>query len=148
MRKHHPMRRPMLSCCTLLILLTASSCWCGRVRVDGFTAFARPRLMGVRQRNSSIHAGAGSSARNRIRQRSPNVLLQMAERGKGDHDNDNVLRRFTAPRIDDPGLPLSDVLVAQVIAPSLQIAWLSAAHAPQPSWLKPVLGANLLAHQH
>jgi hypothetical protein len=56
----------------------------------------------------------------------------------------NLLRRFTDPVIDDPGLPLSDVLVAQVIGPSLQIAWISMQHAPQPSWLRPFFDIAVL----
>jgi hypothetical protein len=56
----------------------------------------------------------------------------------------DITRRFTSPIIDDPGLPLSDVLVAQVVAPSLQIAWISAQHAPQPSWLQPIFDTSVL----
>ena len=56
----------------------------------------------------------------------------------------DIMRRFTAPVIDDLGLPLSDVLVAQVIAPSLQIAWISIQHAPQPSWLQPIFDTSVL----
>ena len=56
----------------------------------------------------------------------------------------DIFTRFTSPIIDDPGLPLSDVLVAQVIAPSLQIAWISSQHAPQPSWLQPIFDSSLL----
>jgi hypothetical protein len=56
----------------------------------------------------------------------------------------NVLNRFTSPIIDDPGLPLTDVLVAQVIAPSLQIAWISLQHAPQPTWLRPIFDTSVL----
>lgn len=53
-------------------------------------------------------------------------------------DNDavsSVLSRFTSPIIDDRALPISDVVVAQVIAPSLQVFWLSLNHAPTPTWL-------------
>lgn len=58
----------------------------------------------------------------------------------------NILGRFTSPVIDDPALPLSDVLVAQVIGPSIQIAWLIWQRAPQPTWLSPILsnGGGLL----
>ena len=56
----------------------------------------------------------------------------------------DIIRRFTSPIIDDPGLPLSDVLIAQVIAPSLQIAWISVQHAPQPSWLQPIFDTSVL----
>ena len=63
---------------------------------------------------------------------------------KSDMVPPDILRRFTSPIIDDPGLPLTDVLVAQVIAPSLQIAWISIRHAPQPSWLTPIFDTSLL----
>jgi hypothetical protein len=56
----------------------------------------------------------------------------------------SILSRFTSPVLDDPYLPLSDVLVAQIIAPSLEIAWLSARRAPQPTWLRPVFGTSRL----
>jgi hypothetical protein len=57
---------------------------------------------------------------------------------------DATLSRFTAPRIDDPYLPLSDALVAQIIAPSLQISWLSLNRAPSPSWLQPIFDKSQL----
>lgn len=53
-------------------------------------------------------------------------------------ENESIFARFTNPRIDDPALPLSDVLVAQVIAPSLQAGWLALNKAPLPSWLRPI----------
>lgn len=53
-----------------------------------------------------------------------------------DDEESSLLTRFTAPKIDDPGLPLSDGLVAQVIAPSLQIGARLALHIPPPSWLQ------------
>lgn len=67
---------------------------------------------------------------------------------KDDNDNEgecgggaeSVWTRFASPVIDDPGLPLADVVVAQIIAPSAQIAWLSGQHAPQPTWLAPLFG--------
>ena len=56
----------------------------------------------------------------------------------------SAVSRFTSPRLDDPFLPLSDALVAQIIAPSLQIAWLSLNHAPSPTWLQPIFGKSQL----
>ncbi|KAL7543412.1 hypothetical protein ACHAXR_013034 [Thalassiosira sp. AJA248-18] len=53
--------------------------------------------------------------------------------------NDNSLfQRFLSPQIDDPGLPLTDVLLAQIVAPTFQIYWLLLNHAPNPSWLQPI----------
>jgi hypothetical protein len=43
--------------------------------------------------------------------------------------------RFTVPVIIvDPYLPSTDAMVAQIIAPTLQIAWLAVRAAPRPSW--------------
>jgi hypothetical protein len=55
-----------------------------------------------------------------------------------------LLNRFVSPRIDDPALPLSDVLVAQIIAPTLQVAWLGStlATAVSPSWLQPIFATS------
>ena len=50
----------------------------------------------------------------------------------------SILQRFLSPKIDDPGLPLTDVLLAQIVAPSFQTFWIFAAHAPTPSWLRPL----------
>jgi hypothetical protein len=58
-------------------------------------------------------------------------------------DNGGLLSRFTDPVIDDPGLPLADTLVAQIVAPSLQVFWLSLVHAPSPTWLRPIFDNSL-----
>jgi hypothetical protein len=34
--------------------------------------------------------------------------------------------------------------VTQIIAPSLQILWISIQHAPQPTWVQPIFDTNLL----
>ena len=46
-----------------------------------------------------------------------------------------ISRRFLSPQIDDKGLPIADALVSQIVAPTLQVFWLSLNHAPIPSWL-------------
>lgn len=56
----------------------------------------------------------------------------------------NILSRFISPKIADPFLPLNDALVAQVIAPSLQIGWLALNHAPSPSWSQPIFAPSSL----
>lgn len=62
--------------------------------------------------------------------------LHMADpQNQGDR---GLLSRFTDPIIDDPGLPLADVMVSQIISPSLQVFWLSLVGAPTPTWLKPI----------
>jgi hypothetical protein len=58
------------------------------------------------------------------------------------NNDSDILSRFISPVIDDPALPLSDVLVAQIIAPSIQVVWLSLNHAPAPGWLKPIFDTN------
>jgi hypothetical protein len=50
-------------------------------------------------------------------------------------DEDSILNRFLSPQIDDAGLPIADALTAQIVAPTLQVVWLSANHAPIPTWL-------------
>jgi len=42
---------------------------------------------------------------------------------------------FLSLTIDDPGLPVADTLLAQIVAPSLQVFWLSLNRAPLPTWL-------------
>jgi hypothetical protein len=62
-----------------------------------------------------------------------------------DKKSDNVsslINRFITPRIDDPVLPLSDVLVAQIIAPTVQVAWTVWRGAPRPSWLQPLFDSS------
>lgn len=58
--------------------------------------------------------------------------------------DEDILARFTNPTIDDPFLPLVDVSVAQIVAPSLQICWLSLVHAPSPGWLRPLFANDQL----
>lgn len=58
-------------------------------------------------------------------------------------DEDETLDRFLSPKIDDPGLPLTDALVAQVVAPSLQIFFLASIRAPSPTWLRPIFENTL-----
>ena len=53
-------------------------------------------------------------------------------------NNDMLLQRFLSPKIDDPGLPLTDVLLSQIVAPTLQLYWIFVVHAPLPSWARPI----------
>ena len=64
--------------------------------------------------------------------------LQSTESKPDDNEEISILQRFLSPKIDDPGLPLTEVLLAQIVAPSFQIFWVFAAHAPSPSWLRPL----------
>ena len=69
------------------------------------------------------------------------TLLFMSD-PQSERDRD-LLNRFSDPIIDDPGLPLADTMVAQIVAPSLQVFWLSLVHAPSPTWLKPIFDNTL-----
>mmetsp|Transcript_35934 Transcript_35934/g.43276 ORF Transcript_35934/g.43276 Transcript_35934/m.43276 type:complete len:264 (-) Transcript_35934:325-1116(-) len=51
---------------------------------------------------------------------------------------DKFLERFLSPRLDDPGLPLADVLIAQVVGPFFQVLWLILNRAPSPTWVNPI----------
>lgn len=55
-----------------------------------------------------------------------------------DSSTGGILQRFLSPRVDDPGLPLTDVLLAQIVASTLQIYYVALTHSPNPSWLVPV----------
>jgi len=52
--------------------------------------------------------------------------------------------RFLSPRIDDIGLPLADGLVAQIVAPTFQVFWLTFRKAPLPTWLTVNADAGVL----
>lgn len=60
-----------------------------------------------------------------------------------DDDQQGFVSRFTNPILDDPYLPLSDVCTAQIVAPSLQIFWISLVQAPTPTWVRPLLDGAL-----
>jgi hypothetical protein len=74
----------------------------------------------------------------------PLVVLHYGKSDKNEEDDPSseqqglygILSRFTDPRIDDPGLPLTDGLVVQVIAPSVQIAVRLVLGIPPPTWLQ------------
>ncbi|KAL7491872.1 hypothetical protein ACHAWT_001163, partial [Skeletonema menzelii] len=55
-----------------------------------------------------------------------------------DDDKSDLFQRFLSPKIDDPGLPLTDVLLSQIVAPTFQLYWVFIAHAPLPSWARPI----------
>ncbi len=48
-----------------------------------------------------------------------------------------ALERFTAPIIDDPALPLSDLVIAGAATPALVAGAALVLGAPRPSWLLP-----------
>jgi len=60
------------------------------------------------------------------------------ERDDDSEDSPDIMSRFLSPRIDDRDLPLADALLAQIVAPSLEVFWLSSNHAPLPTWLSPI----------
>ena len=61
---------------------------------------------------------------------------------RAEDDESSIVSRFLDPRIDDAGLPLADALIAQIVAPTLEIFWLSSQHAPIPSWLTPIFDSS------
>lgn len=83
-----------------------------------------------------------SAPRASLLQASKAAPLFLSDPNKNKNDN-GLLNRFTDPVIDDPGLPLADTLVAQIVAPSLQVFWLSLVHAPSPTWLRPIFDNTL-----
>ena len=121
--------------CLLLLLILVSTY--GTCQSFATTTRALPTLEGRRTVSTCSR-------------RSTTLFLSDPENQKeSDNDNNNnnkndsdILSRFISPVIDDPALPLSDVLVAQIIAPSIQVVWLSLNHAPTPGWLKPIFDTN------
>jgi hypothetical protein len=59
--------------------------------------------------------------------------------------NDNLLDRFTNPKIEDPFLPLTEAGLAQVVAPTLQIFWLVSLGSSYPSWAAPLYDPTFAA---
>uniref|UniRef100_A0A7S3V489 Uncharacterized protein n=1 Tax=Chaetoceros debilis TaxID=122233 RepID=A0A7S3V489_9STRA len=67
---------------------------------------------------------------------SPITQLHSSDGDNNNSDDDaSIFSRFLSPKIDDAGLPLADALFSQVVATTFQIVWLTANHAPRPSWL-------------
>lgn len=101
-------------------------------------------LLAVLLRESSCFVGVHDRLHHHDAERSSattRTLLFMSDpQNEGDRD---LLSRFNNPIIDDPGLPLADTMVAQIVAPSLQVFWLSLVHAPSPTWLKPIFDNTL-----
>ncbi len=62
-------------------------------------------------------------------------------------ESESIFDRFLNPKIDDAGLPLADALIAQVVAPTFQITWLTINHAPRPSWLEPIFADKSLLYE-
>jgi hypothetical protein len=51
---------------------------------------------------------------------------------------ENILDRFTDPKIEDPILPLTETGLVQIVAPTLQLFWLRLNQSPFPSWAQPL----------
>ena len=68
---------------------------------------------------------------------SPRIKTKLQSTPNDDDENNDagIFSRFTSPQIDDAGLPIADSLLSQIVAPTMQITWLSIVHAPIPSWL-------------
>lgn len=72
------------------------------------------------------------------------IALRSSNDDDDDDTNDSITARFLDPIIDDKGLPIADALLSQIVAPSLQVFWLSFLHAPLPSWLSSSRGLGML----
>jgi hypothetical protein len=122
--------------CLLLLLILVSTC----TTCQSFTTRAPSSLEGTRTVSRTICPRSTSTL----------FLSDPENQNEGENDDYNngkssgsdILSRFLSPVIDDPALPLSDVLVAQIIAPSIQVVWLSLNHAPTPGWLRPIFDTN------
>lgn len=88
-------------------------------------------------------SGFVGSTQRRAITNTPTTTLFLSDPQKQEDNNNGLISRFTDPVIDDPGLPLADTLVAQIVAPSLQVFWLSLIQAPSPTWLKPIFDNTL-----
>ena len=81
---------------------------------------------------------AKSAAPTQWQNRAGRVPRDVFPLSESNDENNAMFQRFTSPKIDDAGLPLTDVLLAQIVAPTFQIFWLVLNHAPNPSWLQPI----------
>ena len=57
---------------------------------------------------------------------------------------ENILDRFTSPKIEDPVLPLTEAGIAQIVAPTIQLFWLTSLRSPLPSWTTPLYDITFL----
>jgi hypothetical protein len=73
-----------------------------------------------------------------------NTSSERNQLGKETNENNDIINRFRSPQIDDPYLPLSDVVTAQVIAPGLQLFWIVLVGGPRPSWCTPYFDSGTL----
>mmetsp|Transcript_26892 Transcript_26892/g.38463 ORF Transcript_26892/g.38463 Transcript_26892/m.38463 type:complete len:279 (-) Transcript_26892:1404-2240(-) len=112
------------------VLLIASSSAFQVASSPRATSFGRqissPDIRGYRQRTTLF----ADSNDDKDEQQLPSPLM--------DDINNDLFQRFLSPKIDDPGLPLTDVLLSQIVAPTFQLYWVFAAHAPLPSWARPI----------
>lgn len=84
-----------------------------------------------------------------LRTRSTTTTL-LRESDNNDNNNDNgdddklndtspmILDRFLSPKIDDPEMPLTEAGLSQIVAPSLQLFWLTLNGSVFPSWAQPL----------
>jgi hypothetical protein len=112
----------LVSCCCTNLLATSPCC-------SAFQTSPPPSLLQHHKRGNGVKL-------------SPSALFASDSNNNNNNDNDNnndaLLQRFLSPKIDDPGLPLTDVLLSQIVAPTLQLYWIFVVHAPLPSWARPI----------
>jgi len=74
--------------------------------------------------------------------RMPSTSLQQSDDNNNNDSSSSFTRRFTNPVLDDPFLPLTDGTMAQIVAPALQVFYVTLVQAPYPSWLQLSSRAN------
>jgi hypothetical protein len=113
-----------------ILLLVTLLILCAK-RVEGF------QTIGLKAANNKAKGFVISST---IKE--ANALFMSSD--PDDSDSSSLLDRFTNPVLDDPFLPITDVSMAQIVAPALQVFWISLVHAPSPTWLQPIFGQDVL----
>jgi len=119
----------MLLQCALLIASSSAFQVASSPRTNSFgPQLSSPDIKGYHQRTTLF----ADSNDDKDEQQLPSPLMDEI------NDLNNLFQRFLSPKIDDPGLPLTDVLLSQIVAPTFQLYWVFAAHAPLPSWARPI----------
>lgn len=122
-----------------LVLLSLASIPCATAYTSSL-----PRLVQKHSSQSSYQNSLPtksillSNHRLHLPKQTTSSFLQSQNNNSDQNDESSPLTRFISPQISDPGLPLADALLAQIVAPSLQVFWLVSQSAPSPTWLQPL----------
>jgi hypothetical protein len=114
--------------------------------ISAFTPLSS-RSSQTRLRSSDPNSDKENEEQQEQQLRSRSFLDRSLDRNKEKEEQKgkprDLIARFFNPIIDDPGLPFADTLVAQIVAPSLQVFWIGLIHAPSPIWLRPIFDSQL-----